>query len=827
MSNPRDFIIENGVLKKYKGPGGDVVIPEGVTSVGKYAFKYCRALKTVTIPESVKSIGDWAFHNCSALKTVTIPKGVTSIGDHAFSGCSALESVTIPEGVESIGDWAFRGCSALESVTIPDGVTSIGNWAFEDCHALKTVTIPESVTSISVSAFQNCNKLRIVTPAGWARTKKKLPTAMTKAAYCLDEEDLAWVLLFQSAKGWKKDGLAAAEEKDAVQLFQKQLEMIRGAKKNPSALASNALDVCFHFSRVLPAELVKDFADVLQEKKCEAQLDALKEDLTLCEKLLGGAALANLNDTNRLMKEKLDAAGMTQAALAERLKTFLGLKTEELPELLDAKGRKCSPTVLSWLLTAHETICRGAWDSEITAADWKQPGLRPEAAEIVAVLDPASLQAAVKALADRHLEKYQNTKKKFLTYPVCRYADEAAMAELTKRAPGWRTSVSGNDAPPLLQLRDAVKYSDTRAAMLFAERYGELGEYAALRGMTEDELRDQNLSDVGLDERGGKAYDLGNQTVTARLQRDLTFLFELPSGKTAKSLPKKGADEAKYTAAKADFDEMRKSVKKILKSRGAVLFQDFLSGRRRGSAEWQAAYLKNPLLRMAGGQIVWAQGKKTFTLTDDGAVDSALAAYAITDQPIRVAHPMEMQAEDVTAWQKYFSSRALKQPFAQVWEPVIDPQTIREDRYDGSVQPMYRFTGKDKHGIHGGNLSAFSEDIGFELDDCELEYEASTWRVGWDASDAYYTLGEFTFRKYTRKVNHIVSLLDRWTVEDRVRKDDVSVMEQMDRFTLAQLTEFIQVAQEANAINVLSLLLEYKNTHFADFDPMEEFTLEW
>ena len=88
-------------------------------------------------------------------------------------------------------------------------------------------------------------------------------------------------------------------------------------------------------------------------------------------------------------------------------------------------------------------------------------------------------------------------------------------------------------------------------------------------------------------------------------------------------------------------------------------------------------------------------------------------------------------------------------------------------------------------------------------------------------------MGKFSFSKYTRKVNHIVSLLDSWTVEDRLKKDDISVMDLMSGFTLAQITEFIKTAQEANAVNVLALLLEYKNVHFADFDPMDEFTLEW
>ena len=64
MSSASDFIIENGVLKKYVGPGGDVTIPEGVTSIGDGAFRCCESLKSVTIPDSVTSIGNGAFGWC-------------------------------------------------------------------------------------------------------------------------------------------------------------------------------------------------------------------------------------------------------------------------------------------------------------------------------------------------------------------------------------------------------------------------------------------------------------------------------------------------------------------------------------------------------------------------------------------------------------------------------------------------------------------------------------------------------------------------------------------------------------------------------------------
>ena len=84
MSNINDFVIENGVLKEYKGQGGDVVIPEGVTSIGYRAFYYCSSLTSIVIPESVTSIGDSAFYGCSSLSSVVIPENVTSIGQRAF-----------------------------------------------------------------------------------------------------------------------------------------------------------------------------------------------------------------------------------------------------------------------------------------------------------------------------------------------------------------------------------------------------------------------------------------------------------------------------------------------------------------------------------------------------------------------------------------------------------------------------------------------------------------------------------------------------------------------------------------------------------------------
>ena len=139
--------------EKVAGEITSVSLPDGLTSIGDYAFENCSSLKSITIGNSVTSIGDGAFQSCSSLTSITIPNSVTSIGDDAFCRCYSLTSITIPNSVTSIEIYTFRYCSSLTFVTLGNGLTSIGYEAFCGCSSLTSITIPNSVTSIGSRAF--------------------------------------------------------------------------------------------------------------------------------------------------------------------------------------------------------------------------------------------------------------------------------------------------------------------------------------------------------------------------------------------------------------------------------------------------------------------------------------------------------------------------------------------------------------------------------------------------------------------------------------------------------------------------------------------------
>lgn len=113
-----DFIIEGTVLKEYIGNDSIIVIPEGVTEIGKWAFSDKDTITEIKLPSTLTGIEYGAFMRCKKLKNINLPEGLKSIAMDAFYSCSALTSIYIPASVESIGSGVFTSATCLHEINV-------------------------------------------------------------------------------------------------------------------------------------------------------------------------------------------------------------------------------------------------------------------------------------------------------------------------------------------------------------------------------------------------------------------------------------------------------------------------------------------------------------------------------------------------------------------------------------------------------------------------------------------------------------------------------------------------------------------------------------
>ena len=201
-----------------------LILTNGVTSIGNYALVNCSQLNSATLPASLSRVGEGQFSRCSGLTDINYggtmtewkrlrmkydhykvavhcADGELSPADTAYCGdnlvwslddngiltitgsgdmwdfdygltCpwesrrNEIKQLRLTSGVASIGDRAFIYCSQLSSVTLPDGLTRVGSSAFGYCDSLWVLTLPETVTSIGGGAFSCCPLYSFVIPEG-------------------------------------------------------------------------------------------------------------------------------------------------------------------------------------------------------------------------------------------------------------------------------------------------------------------------------------------------------------------------------------------------------------------------------------------------------------------------------------------------------------------------------------------------------------------------------------------------------------------------------------------------------------------------------------
>ena len=220
VSAEDEFVITDGVLEKYNGIAAEVVIPDGVVSLGDLAFDGNPTVEKIYVPDTVETIGYSSFRNCANLRELhlgssvskigdnaiwqsynltvitvsednptlaavdnvvyskdlstlvlfpggfsgefVIPDHVTKVGDYSFFGCKNVTSLTIPDSVTEIGSHGFWGLSGIECIDLPDGLTKIAEKTFCGCTSLKALYIPDGVKVIESRAIWDCASLETI-----------------------------------------------------------------------------------------------------------------------------------------------------------------------------------------------------------------------------------------------------------------------------------------------------------------------------------------------------------------------------------------------------------------------------------------------------------------------------------------------------------------------------------------------------------------------------------------------------------------------------------------------------------------------------------------
>lgn len=148
MASAVEFVIEDGVLVKYKGKGGDIVIPEGVTTIGKEAFRGKKKITGVVVPEGVREIGNFAFCDCIKLERVQLPQSLEMVRMGAFVECRNLTELIFPQSAQFENpDWTVDLSVRLQHVEFPVTMHFTPRWEedllnLEGCSGLSDLVCP-------------------------------------------------------------------------------------------------------------------------------------------------------------------------------------------------------------------------------------------------------------------------------------------------------------------------------------------------------------------------------------------------------------------------------------------------------------------------------------------------------------------------------------------------------------------------------------------------------------------------------------------------------------------------------------------------------------
>ena len=710
----------------------------------------------------------------------------------ACKGRMDEKKVAIPDGVKEIGDGVFSGIRSIESIDIPSSVTKIGKGAFEKMGRRTKQELPESVKKLGPDNFgffevPGEERLLSLMFEGY-----KLEEDTEKIIRESDRFEAA-VLLTQSGKELVNEARESSYKhpNETVRMMAWLLDRYPASK----GICRKAAEYAEFCEDAVSPNAVLALAEAVRKNKAEAVLEPI-------------AGL--IGEAEKHPSDEITIKGATgnpvEAYCLEKMTPFsVKRKLAEYPAGFDFDG-----VLYQDGNKAPEFVCACAVIPYLSGVLRRQE-FADRAAE---ALGRDSLENVVSETFDK-----TGLFRTFL--PV--FARFGSGALITKmNAAAKKLGRSSSDRDLYERFMQSLCLSETREALLILDKAGRLAEAAKIRGISENTLRNELMSDFGFDRNGVKLYDLGGTKVRAVLGDDLSLILTDESGKELKSIPKKGVDPAKADEASDDFRDLKKNVKNVVKQRASMLLGEYASGKSYSLPQWKNIYVDNPVLRKVASLLVWEinteAGKVYFMPSMDGSFfgsDGEKASIPSTGS-IKSAHPSEMENEELERWKKYLSDKRIAQPFTQIFEKVYSiDRAGAGNRYKGVKVLYFQAKKLEKEGIVNYNKAAelYGISIGLSINSDD------NWGGEW--AQRTVELGEMTFPSGIpeRTLNHVISLVDYMCLDGAARTDKVEILSSnKESITQKNIQKLVDAAIETSSKDATAWLLAYKNENYEEND---------
>ena len=258
---------------------------------------------------------------------------------------------------------------------------------------------------------------------------------------------------------------------------------------------------------------------------------------------------------------------------------------------------------------------------------------------------------------------------------------------------------------------------------------------------------------------------------------------------------------------------------------------------------WQKVYCEHPIIKMLTKSLLWTdEAEKTF-VADNGKITDINGENYAPQGKIRPAHTIDMSQDDTLKWQNYFTSNNIKQAFEQVWEPIVYTSDIDIKKIIKDAKLTKKERNELKKALKLRGIKVYSN-INGEFDYRSYSYvrysDYNTMHFDDQLSVKYEYVDDddesikfcdvsipSSGQKY--KLNVIIFELAKAVIKQIIANDRAEVLlpEVLACFTAAQIIDFTNLSANCNSVNCTAVLLEYKKRNFPDFNPFDEFVLDW